>query len=156
MGLLCLSRGATCPIFQVTHMALFLIVQAGKPADIFWVFSCRSLCFKCLSQLVISSLARNASPSCSPQVVAWLDKIVKPGLVNARKGGISMQEQQVGASTGCSQALQYRMLYKHCKFAGLATHICLFLAVHLSCLCASPSVLLSVLVCVLPDCLLVL
>lgn len=55
----------------------------------------RSLCFKCLNQLVISSLVRNASAVSSPQVVAWLDKIVKPGLTNARKGGISMQEQQV-------------------------------------------------------------
>eukprot|EP00882_Tetradesmus_deserticola_P022278 GHRQ01024176.1.p1 GENE.GHRQ01024176.1~~GHRQ01024176.1.p1 ORF type:complete len:414 (+),score=204.30 GHRQ01024176.1:79-1320(+) len=54
----------------------------------------RSLCFKCLNQLVISSLVRNAGPSCSQQVVAWLDKIVKPVLVNARKGGISMAEQQ--------------------------------------------------------------
>jgi hypothetical protein len=67
------------------------------------VFCCltggRSLCFKCLNQLVISSLVRNAGPSCSPQAVAWLDKIVKPVLASARKGGISMAEQQV-----CAQA----------------------------------------------------
>lgn len=55
----------------------------------------RSLCFKCLNQLVISSLVRNAGAASKPQVVAWLDKIVKPGLTNARKGGLPMQEQQV-------------------------------------------------------------
>eukprot|EP00878_Enallax_costatus_P025090 GHUV01026811.1.p1 GENE.GHUV01026811.1~~GHUV01026811.1.p1 ORF type:complete len:320 (+),score=100.11 GHUV01026811.1:486-1445(+) len=54
----------------------------------------RSLCFKCLNQLVISSLVRNAAATTSPSVVAWLDKIVKPGLSAARKGGISTQEQQ--------------------------------------------------------------
>ncbi|WIA40102.1 hypothetical protein OEZ86_013510 [Tetradesmus obliquus] len=54
----------------------------------------RSLCFKCLNQLVISSLVRKAGPSASPAVAAWLDKIVKPVLANARKGGISLAEQQ--------------------------------------------------------------
>jgi hypothetical protein len=66
---------------------------------------CRPLCFKCLNQLVISSLVRNAGPSCSPQAVAWLDKIVKPVLASARKGGISMAEQQVCAQIKRAAAL---------------------------------------------------
>jgi hypothetical protein len=37
----------------------------------------------------------------SAQVVAWLDKIVKPVLASSRKVGISMAEQQVCVQTEC-------------------------------------------------------
>lgn len=53
---------------------------------------CRSLCFKCVNQLVVSFLVRHGG---STQTVVWLDKVTKPLIANARKGGIPTQEQQV-------------------------------------------------------------
>jgi hypothetical protein len=44
--------------------------------------------------LVVSALVRNKAAAASPSVVAWLDKTVKPGLASARRGGITLQEQQ--------------------------------------------------------------
>jgi hypothetical protein len=38
---------------------------------------------------------RHKAAASSPEVVAWLDKVVKPVLANARRGAIPMQEQQV-------------------------------------------------------------
>lgn len=56
---------------------------------------CRLLCFRCLNFLVTSSLVRNKAAASNPSVVAWLDKVVKPVLVSARKGGIAVADQQV-------------------------------------------------------------
>lgn len=58
----------------------------------------RLLCFKCLNYLITSSLVRNKAAVSSSQVAAWLDKVVKPVLANARKGGIQAQEQLVRRS----------------------------------------------------------
>lgn len=55
---------------------------------------CRLLCFKCVNYLVTSSLVRN-KPASSASVAAWLDKVVRTVLVNARKGGLLMAHQQV-------------------------------------------------------------
>jgi hypothetical protein len=38
---------------------------------------------------------RNKAAASNPSVVAWLDKVVKPVLVSARKGGIAVADQQV-------------------------------------------------------------
>jgi hypothetical protein len=65
---------------------------------------CRLLCFKCLNLLVTSTLVRNKAAASSPQVVAWLDKVVKAVLSNARKGGISAKEQQVRRAPGVACA----------------------------------------------------
>jgi hypothetical protein len=55
----------------------------------------RSLCFRCLGQLLVSYLVRagRTGPP-TPGQTAWLDRVVKPALVTARKGGlVSAQEQ---------------------------------------------------------------
>lgn len=56
---------------------------------------CRLLCFKCLNFLVTSSLVRHKAAASTPSVVSWLDKVVKPVLISARKGGILVPDQQV-------------------------------------------------------------
>lgn len=54
----------------------------------------RVLCFTCVNYLVTSSLVRN-KPAAGASVPAWLDKVVRTVLLNARKGAIQMKDQQV-------------------------------------------------------------
>jgi hypothetical protein len=55
------------------------------------------LCFTCVNYLVTSSLVRN-KPAAGAPVPAWLDKVVRTVLLNARKGAIQMKDQQVHAT----------------------------------------------------------
>lgn len=54
----------------------------------------RQLCFRCLNHLVTSSLVRHKAGSSNAQPGAWLDKVAKLVLTNARKGGLPLQDQQ--------------------------------------------------------------
>jgi len=81
------------------------VSRAAEPCLMKWCPACcvaRLLCFKCIKYLITSALVRNKAAASSPQVLAWLEKVVRPVLVNARKGGIAAQEQQVRASSHAS------------------------------------------------------
>jgi hypothetical protein len=82
----------------------------------------RSLCIKCLCQLVVSYLARNAGSSLGPLQVAWLDKVVKPILANARKGAMKVEEQQVGCK--CCKVLSVVASSVLCMTIALAVALC--------------------------------
>lgn len=87
---------------------------------------CRLLCFKCLNFLVTSSLVRNKGAASNPAVTAWLDKVVKPVLIGARKGGILVPDQQVRPAA----------LLLHCVSGGRRAHSCpLLIGIPAPCLC---------------------
>lgn len=67
---------------------------------------CRSLCIKCLCQLVLSYLVRLCGPGkVHGQQQVWLDRVVKPLMLAARKGGMTAAEQQVGGGLRTGTAL---------------------------------------------------
>ncbi|KAI8469209.1 MAG: cell morphogenesis central region-domain-containing protein [Monoraphidium minutum] len=74
---------------QMDIMAEFLVKQMK-------VKEFRALCFRCLGQLVFSYLVRVVGPAAPPPGhAAWLDRVVRPSLATARKGGLVAPQEQL-------------------------------------------------------------